>query len=381
MATNSLPLISWHIDDDESEYICSTTDEYYAERLFFAVESHDVTIVKTFTNEHLRNLCRIPRLFPSEWSAPEQEKQTAYQRACLFGYTDIVQCMLNAGIKVDQEFRCGGHTYIQRSAFMFACHSGSVSTIRALLQALSNDYAEHYKCRNRKNFCSSFFAKQYLIPQNSWIEESSSTANTSESAFPIHFAIAQDNLEMARLIVTSPYGELDADNSWESFRHGGFFPLHIACLFNRSIDMIKLLLIFTGGNNNPLLLTSSAGMYADQMTSDKTVIEYLRPKRLCIIEATERERLKDLEQMLSGIPYQIFIKPLSGQTLTLTVTGHTTTTELTECIQKEWGIPLHQQKLLLEGRPILMWGEEAQPLVHHCIKQDSVLDIVWRNPK
>jgi hypothetical protein len=64
------------------------------------------------------------------------------------------------------------------------------------------------------------------------------------------------------------------------------------------------------------------------MTSDRTVIEYLRPKRLSIMAAMERERLKDLEKMQSGKPYEIFIRPLSGDTLTLTVTGHTTTAEL-----------------------------------------------------
>lgn len=380
METDNLPLICWHIGDYENEYVCSTIDEYYADRLFFAVESHDLTIVKTFTDAHLRNLCRICRLFSSEWSAPEQEKQTAYQRACFLGHTDIVQYMLNAGIKVDQEFWCGGTSCFQRSAFMFACHSGSITTIRALLQAVSSDYVEHYKCRNRKGYCSSSFAKQYLIPQSSWVEESSYTIKALEFVYPIHFAIAQDNLEMARLIVTASYGELDTQNSWESFLHGGFIPLHIACLFNRSIDMIKLLLALVEGCANPLLRTSSAGMYADQMTNDKTVIEYLRPKRLCIIEAMERERSKDLEQMLSGIPYQITIRPLSGQTLTLTVTGHTTTLELAECIQKEWGIPLHQQKLLIAGRSILNWGQEPQPLVHHNIKKDSIVNIMWRNP-
>jgi hypothetical protein len=74
----SQPIISWSIYDYESEADCSETDEYYLDQLFFAVESHDVTLVKNFTNEHLRHLCRIRRLFHSEWSAPEKEKQTAY---------------------------------------------------------------------------------------------------------------------------------------------------------------------------------------------------------------------------------------------------------------------------------------------------------------
>jgi hypothetical protein len=380
MTGDSLPLIIWHINDYESESIHSANDEYYSERLFYAVESHDVTIVRTFTNEHLRHLCRIRRLFPSEWSAPAKEKQTAYQRACFLGYTDIVQYMLEAGVKVDQEFLSGDTRDIQRSAFMFACHSGSVDTIRALLQAVSSDYAEHYKCRNRIGTCFSSFAKQYLIPESSWVEESSSTENNLEFVFPVHFAIVQNNLEMARLIVTSCYNERDIQNSWKPLQHGGFTPLHIACLYNRSVEMIELLLSHGEANVNPLLQTCSRGMFADQMTSDRTVIEYLRPKRLCIIAALERERLHDLEEMQSGRPYQIFIKPLSGQTLILTVTGHTTNAELGAYFENECGIPLYQQKLLFKGNPVPTCGE-ILPLLHFDIKKDSILGIIWHNPK
>ncbi|CAF3717671.1 unnamed protein product [Adineta steineri] len=154
--------------------------------------------------------------------------------------------MLEAGVKVDQEFSTGGNGDTQRSAFMFACHSGSLTTIRALLNAVSNGL---------------------------------------EMVFPIHFAIARDNLEMARQIVTSPNEELEIHNLWEPFRHGGFSPLHIACLFNRSLAMIELLLSFGEAEANPVLRTCSRGMFADQMTSDQTVIEYLRPKRSCIIAA------------------------------------------------------------------------------------------------
>jgi ankyrin repeat protein len=368
----------WWSSEYESESICSTTDEYYLERLFFAVESHDVTIVETFTNEHLRHLCRIRRLFHSEWSAPEEEKQTAYQRACFLGHTDIVQCMLKAGVKVDQLFLTPD---VRRSAFMFACHSGSVATIRALLQAVSSDNAEHSKCRNRRAFCSSSFAKKYLIPQGSWVDECSSYSyNNMEFVFPIHFAIAQDNLEMARQIVTSSTGELDTKNNWEPFHHGGFTPLHIACLFNRSVAIIELLLSLGQGGVDPLLQTSNQCLFADQMTSDTTVIEYLRPKRLSIIAALGPERVKDLEEMQSGIPYEIFIRPLSGQTLTFTVTGHTTIAELQTYIQNEWGVSRDHQKLIRNGHQIPGW-EETRPLMHFDIKKGSILDGVWRNPK
>jgi hypothetical protein len=380
MAVTSSTSFSWHIDDYESEAYCSSTDEYYLERLFFAVESHDVTIVKTFSDEHLRHLCRIRRLFHSEWSAPAQEKQTVYQRACLLGYTDIVQYMLQVGIKVDQEF--GNQGDVQRSAFMFACHSGSLTTIRALLQALSSDYIEHYKSRNRVGICSVPFAKQYLIPQLSLVETSfDSTKNHLEWVFPINFAIVQNNLEMVRLIVTASNGSLDIRNEWKPFRHGDFTPLHIACLFNRSLAIAELLLSLGGAGVNPLLQTSKQGLFADQMTSDQTVINYLRPKRLSIMDAMERERLKDLEEMQSGRPYQIFIRPLSGDRITLTVTGHTTTAEIGAYFENEYNIPVIQQKLLFRGQTISTWEEETRPLVHYSIKKDSILNIIWHNPK
>lgn len=368
----------WSLDDYETEAICSTTDEYYLERLFFAVESNDVTIVKTFTDEHLRHLCRIRRLFYSEWSAPEQEKQTAFQRACLLGHADIAHCMLKAGVKVNQLFL---DPDIRRTAFMFACHSGSVTTVRALLQAVSNDYTEHYRCRNRSTLCSSSFAKQCLIPQGCWVEEcSSSYRNDVGTVFPIHFAIAQDNLEMARQIVTSSTGESDTRNYWKPFHHGGFLPLHIACLFNRSVAMIELLLSLGEGGANPLLQTSNQCLFADQMASDTTVIEYLRPKRLSLTAALGPERLKDLEEMQSGVPYQIFIKPLEGETLTHTVTGHTTVGELVAYIQKKWGIPPFGLRLIRNGHRIPTY-EEAQPLMHFDIKKDTILNVIWRNRK
>lgn len=375
--------VVWDIADYEQEASCSSsTDEYYLDRLFFGVESDGLSIIKYFSDEHLRYLCRIRRSFPSEWTAPEQEKQTPYQRACLLGHTEIVQHMLKVSVKVDQEFSKPGYTGINRSAFMFACHSGSLSTMRALLQALSNDYIEHFKSRNRSAICSISFAKQYLIPHNTLVEGCfASTTNLLKFVCPIHFAIARDNLEMVRLIVTGANGELEIRNEWEAFQHGGFTPLHLACLFNRSLNMIQLLLSIGEGNGNPILQTSSQGLFADQMTNDRAVIDHLRPKRLSILDARERERMKDLEEMLSGRPYQIYIKPQSGDTIPLTVTGHTTTAELAEYFKNEFGLPLVNQKFLFRGQILYVWEPDIKPLVHYGIKKDSVVNIVWNNPK
>lgn len=242
---------------------------------FFGVESNDLTIVKSFANEHLRHLCRIRRLFDSEWLAPGKEKQTAYQRACLLGYTDIVQYMLEVGVTVEQLFSPANTANVERTAFMFACHSGSLATIRVVLQALSSDHIDHYKARNRPAQRSTFFAKQYLIPPRREIEAVFSTENGLETVCPIHFAIARNDLELARLIVTSANGELDTTNAWKVLQRGGFTPLHIACLFNRSLTMIKFLLSLGDANSNPLFQTSEKGIFADQMTTVQEVIEYL----------------------------------------------------------------------------------------------------------
>ena len=382
MAVDHYTTVAWDIADYEKEATCSSTDNYYLDRLFFGVESHDLAIVKYFSDEHLRHLCRILRSFPSEWSAPAQEQQSAYQRACLLGHTDIVQHMLQVGVQVDQEFSLGPNRTIERSAFMYACHSGSLATIRALLQGLSNDYIEHYKSRNRRARCSISFVQQHLIPRNSSVEESfASTTNHWEYVFPIHFAIARNNLEMARLIVTGSNGELEIRNGWEAFQHGGFTPLHIACLFNRSVDMIQLLLSLGEACANPLLQTTKQGLFADEMTSERAVIEYLRPRRVSIIDATERERSKDLEEMLSGRPYQIFIKPLSGDTITLTVTGHTTTAEIAAHFEKEFGLPHFYQKFIFCGKTLSTWEPDIKPLVHYGIKKDSTVHMIWKNPK
>ncbi|CAF0929891.1 unnamed protein product [Adineta steineri] len=384
MAVNCYTTFSWSIFDYETESTCFPADEYYLDQLFFGVESYDLSAIKSISNEHLRHLCRIRRFFDSEWAAPAKEQQTAYQRACLLGYTDIVQYMLEAGVRVDQLFSSANTLNVERGAFMFACHSGSLATVRLLLQALSRDYIEHYKSRNRRALCSTSFARQHLIPARSEIEAPFSDENGLVAVFPIHFAIARNDLELTRQLVTGANGELETINDWEPLRHGGFTPLQIACLFNRSLDMIKLLLFFSRVTVNPILLTSNQGTFADQMTKVREVIEYIRPDRVAILNAQEQERLKDLEEMQSGRPYQITIKPLSGQSLTLTVNGNTTAEEVGAQIESQWNLPSDRQRLLFSGRSVYTAAysgfDTSLTLTHYNIKKDSILHIIWRNP-
>ena len=85
--------------------------------------------------------------------------------------------------------------------------------------------------------------------------------------------------------------------------------------------------------------------------------------------------------MQSERSYEIFIKPLSDNTLTMTVTGHTTTTELGSYFENECDIPLDQQKLIFRGKHISTREEEIQLLFRYGIKKDSILNIIWNNPK
>lgn len=91
--------------------------------------------------------------------------------------------------------------------------------------------------------------------------------------------------------------------------------------------------------------------------------------------------MTDLELMQSGRPYQITIKPLSSQTLTLTVNGHATTYELAAYLEHECGLPHGGLRLIFNGLMIPTWFEASQPLIHYNIKKDSLLHIIWHNPK
>ncbi|CAF4316732.1 unnamed protein product, partial [Rotaria sordida] len=216
------------------------------EQLFNAIESHNVTVVQNFTKNELQRLCNVRRLFPSEWSSPDYEKQTAYQRACLLGHTDIVQCILNAGISPDQNFSGGDSRNTMRGAFLFACQSRSMSTITALLNAgASVDVL---------GSCSLNYANSF-VPG---IRVSSSFEHESiswENLYSIHFAIVDNNLGLLQKLITPTTNKLLTIHY--------FTPLHIACLFNRFITMIDLLLSYENANLATIAKTSN-GKFPDE---------------------------------------------------------------------------------------------------------------------
>ncbi|CAF0947505.1 unnamed protein product [Adineta steineri] len=225
------------------------------EVLFDAVETNNVSAVKNLKKGELLYLSQIRRRFPSEWSSPDKEKQTAYQRACLLGHTDIVQYMLNVGIVVDQSFPGGDSYSTMRGAFLFACQSGSMPTILALLDAGApvDEFGS----------CSLAYARSFVpsisIPYSCEIQ-----AVTWENLYPIHYAIVDNNLELLQKLITPNTYKL-VTNQW-------FTPLHIACLFNRSITMIDLLLSY-GDANAAILAKTSNNKFPDELATDSTIIE------------------------------------------------------------------------------------------------------------
>ena len=187
------------------------------EKLFNAVESNGVDTVKTFNKDELLKLCEKRRYFSSERSSPYEELQTAYQRACLLGHTDIAKCMLDAGVPVNQGFDGGDSFSTMRSAFLFACQSHSIPIIKMLLDAGApvNQYGS----------CSLDYVGHFLGSTNIPFRSLTHPINWEdgwEILFPIHFAILHDDYELSKLLITP--------TTYTLFMMRNLTPLHIACI-------------------------------------------------------------------------------------------------------------------------------------------------------
>lgn len=326
--------------------------------LFDAVETNDVSIVKSFTKDELQRLCQVRHLFASEWSAPYPEYQTAYQRACLLGRTDIVRCMLDADIEVDQCFPTGNYTSTMRGAFLFACQSRSMPTILTLLNAGAPV--------DRLGSCTIAYADIFL-PNIRLTRLLVDRPVSWENIYPIHFAIVDNNLDLLQKLLTSDTNKL-LTTHW-------FSPLHIACLLNRSITMIDLLLAHENAHD---VIVAKAGnnRFADQLATDQVIVNYLRPTRLSICEALEKKRQQDhanqLKSLEQGTSFQIFIKTLTGKTISTIVARDDTIDVLKREIEDKIGIPFREQRLVYGGKEL----RDVLTIGDYDISKEATLTVV-----
>jgi len=340
--------------DDE---ICfSEPDDILKEKqLFDAVESNNVTVVNSFENNELKRLCHVRRLFTSPWSSPEEEAQTAFQRACLLGHTDIVQCMLKTGVNVDQIFSGGNSYSTMRGAFMFACQSRSMSTVKALLNAGASI--------DRFGSCSAAYA--YSVAPGMRVFSFKQRIVPWENFYPVHLAIIYDNLDLLREFLTPTTNKL-VTYQW-------FTPLHLACLLNRSLTMIDLLLSCEDAKSAIAAKTSN-DKFPDELATDQAIVDYLRPKRLLLQTEKKKSHDHDLEALQNGTAFQIFIKTLTGKTITIIVTTDNTVEDLKAKIQDKAGIPSREQRVMYQNKQLV----DGRLLTDYNITKDDTLHLIVR---
>ena len=141
--------------------------------------------------------------------------------------------------------------------------------------------------------------------------------------------------------------------------------------------MIDLLLSFDDAND-AILARAGDGKYPDQFASDPTIIEYLRPTRLRLSaqleEAHQKSARDDCKELEEGTTFQIFIKTLTGKTLTIVVRKEDTVENLKQKIQDREGIPSNEQRLIYAGKEL----HGNRILSDYNISKDATLHLVLR---
>ena len=278
--------------------------------------------------------------------------------------------MINAGVEFEQIFSGGNSSSTMRGAFLFACQSRSISTITTSINAGAS-CVKYGSCSidyvNR--FAPGICIPGMIIPGICIFGGFPLLKDSWENLYLIHIAIIDNNLPMLQKLL-QPNGHKLLTIQYLS-------PLHLACLFNRSLTMIDLLLSFEDAND-AIVARAVNGKYPDKFASDPTITEYLRPTRLHVRAQLERRCQKkahgDLKELEEGIAFQIFIRNLQGRTLTIVVRKEDSVQDLKENIQDKEGVPPNEQRIIYGAKQL----QDDRTLSDYDITKDATLDLVVR---
>lgn len=132
--------------------------------------------------------------------------------------------------------------------------------------------------------------------------------------------------------------------------------------------------------NIAVITKTRHGKFPDELATDQTIVDYLRPIRLLAQGdkeiKLEKSHENDLEKLKEGTSFQVFIVTLTGKTLTMIVSRKDTVENLKIKIENRKGIPPKQQRLIYVGKTLL----DNRTLINYDITKDVTLHLVINLP-